>query len=100
MSHTKYPAPKRRRWEVQVEFLDGLIIDAASDDDVVARWRNFPSWSDESAMTDPVDWMNRVLDRARTFYHAGLIGINGNSTPTEILDALSAEECIILRRKG
>lgn len=95
-----YPAPKRRVWSVQVEFLDGTVIDAASDDDAIERWRRIASWSDESALTDPVDWMDRVLARARVFYNAELLGITGHAPSSVILNALSDEKCIELRRKG
>lgn len=96
----KYEAPKRRRWETQVEFLDGSVIDATSDDDAIERWKRIASWTDETAISDPADWMERVLARARTFYQAGLIGITSESGSTVILDALNAEGCLIVRRKG
>ena len=99
-AHKKYPAPRRRRWLVQVEFLDGTTIDASSDADAMDRWRRLAAWSDETAVTDPDDWMERVLARARVFYNAGLIGITPKMDPKVILDALDAEGCLIVRRKG
>lgn len=95
----KYPAPKVREWTVQVEFLDGTTIDAASDEDAVERWRRIAEWSDPTVGSDPIGWMDRVLDRARTFYRAGLENVRGGSTCTEILDALDDADCIVLRRK-
>lgn len=94
-----YPAPKRRNWTVQVEFLDGTTIDASDDTDALDRWRRVAAWSDPSAESDPVDWMNRILARARVFYVAHLFGVTGESTPTQILEALDAEKCLSLRRK-
>lgn len=95
-----YPAAKRRVWDTQIEFLDGTTIDATSDEDAVDRWRRMAAWTDESAITNPADWMERVLARARSFYQAGLIGLDGQSEATDILDALHAEQCLIIRRKG
>lgn len=94
-----YPGPKRRVWEVQIEFLDGTTIDATCDEDALERWRRVAAWSDPTVQTDPVDWMERVLARARTFYGASLTGITGRSTSTQILEAMSAENCLSLRRK-
>jgi hypothetical protein len=94
-----YPAPKRRNWLVQVEFLDGTILDGMDDDEIMERWRRVASWSDPTAETDPTDWMGRILARARTFYVAHLYGINERSSSTEILEAMDAEKCLSLRRK-
>lgn len=94
-----YPAPKVRSWKVQVEFFDGTTIDATSDEDALDRWRRLATWSDETAETHPVDWMNRVLSRARVFYMAPLPGLTGESPPGDVLDALAAGNCLYLRRK-
>lgn len=94
-----YPAPKRRNWVVQIEFLDGTIIDASSDEDAMDRWRRLASWTDPTAESDPVDWTDRILMRARTVYGANLLDITSASTPTEILDALSDQGVLSLRRK-
>lgn len=94
-----YPAPKRRRWEVQVEFLDGTTIDAMSDQDVIERWARVAAWSDPTAETDTAAWLDRVLERARVFYEAKLVGISGTAPPAVILDALAEENCLTLRRK-
>lgn len=95
----KYPAPKPRDWIVQVEFFDGTVIDATSDDDAIERWRRVAAWTDPTAETHALDWMARVLMRARTVYQAALTGITPSSTSTEILDALADENCLYLRRK-
>lgn len=94
-----YPAPKRRNWIVQIEFLDGTTIDASSDDDAVERWRRLAAWVDPTAESNPLDWTERVLMRARTVYGAELPGITVLSTATELLEALDAESCLSLRRK-
>ena len=94
-----YPVPEKRWWMVQVEFLDGTIIDGASDFDVIDRWRRLASWTDPNATEFPEQWLNRVFDRARQFYGAALIGIGAKSEPEHILDALAAEDCVILRRR-
>jgi hypothetical protein len=94
-----YPAPKRRVWTVQIEFLDGTTIDASSDEDALDRWRRLAGWTDPTVDTHPIDWMDRVLARARSFYGAHLNGITGESEATVILDALDAEQCLSLRRK-
>lgn len=95
----EYPAPKRRNWMVQIEFLDGTVIDASSDDDAMDRWRRLASWTDPTAESDPVDWTERVLMRAKTVYGANLPDITSTSTPTVILDALSDQGVLSLRRK-
>lgn len=84
---------------MQVEFFDGTVIDATSDDDAVERWRRIATWSDPTAETNPADWMLRVLMRARTIYGARLEGITPDSSSTDILEALADEECLYLRRK-
>ena len=94
-----YPAPERRKWNTQIEFFDGTVIDAADDDDAIARWRRVATWSDPTAQTDPSDWMARVLDRARVVYAAKLRDVSSDSSPTKILDALSDEGCLYLRRR-
>jgi len=95
----KYPGPKLRHWTVQIEFFDGTVIDAASDEDALVRWRRLASWSDPTAENMPEDWQERILARARTFYQAALEGLNGRSDPTEVLDALADQNCLYLRRK-
>lgn len=94
-----YPAPKHRPWQVQIEFLDGVVIDAVSDDDALDRWRRVASWTDPTAEADPNDWLERVLARVRVVYRAPLEGVSSRSTPTEILDAIASTECLIVRRK-
>lgn len=95
----KYPGPKARHWEVQVEFLDGTVIDAMSDEDALERWRRIAAWTDPTSESDPVGWMNRVLDRARVFYQVPLVGITGHAPAAVILDALADGNCLELRRK-
>lgn len=90
--------PKRAPWRVQVEFLDGTIIEGVDDDDVVGRWRRLALWAGDDGLTD-AEWLDRVLDRARVFYGAGLIGVSGSSTPRQIVDALAAEQCLMVRRR-
>jgi hypothetical protein len=94
-----YPAPKRRNWTVQIEFLDGTIIDASDDQDALERWRRIAAWSDPTAETNPRDWMERVIARSRVFYVAHLSGVTPDSSATQILEALDAEKCLSLRRK-
>lgn len=94
-----YTAPKPRNWNTQVEFFDGTVIDATSDEDAIERWRRLAAWTDQTAETHPKDWMARILMRARTVYRANLSGITPDSTDTEILDALDDEGCLYLRRK-
>lgn len=94
-----YPAGKRRSWNTQVEFLDGHTIDAVSDEDAIERWRRMAAWSDPVATSNPTEWMQRVLTRAREFYQADLRDIDAASSATDILDALSRERCLDLRRK-
>lgn len=94
-----YPAPKLRNWTVQIEFLDGTIIDAQDDDEALERWRRIAAWTDDGAESDPRGWMDRVLARARTFYVAHLDSVTGQSSATQILEALDAEKCLSLRRK-
>lgn len=84
---------------MQVEFFDGTVIDATSDEDALSRWRRIATWTDPTAETNPKDWMARVLMRARTIYRAELVGITPDSSDTEILDALADEGCLYLRRK-
>jgi hypothetical protein len=94
-----YPVPsKRRRWRTQIEFLDGTVIDAMSDGDAVDRWARLAGWSDPKALDDRAAWMESILTRARVFYGARLIGINAYTPTTLILDALAAEQCLLLRR--
>lgn len=95
-----YPVPEKRHWLVQAEFLDGTIIEGMSDEDVIVRWRRLAGWADPTAQSDPEQWLQRVLDRARVFYGAVLIGINEHSAPEHILNALAAEQCLILRRRS
>lgn len=95
----EYPAPKHRFWRTQIEFLDGTVVDAADDEDAIARWRRLASWTDPTAEANPVDWMGRVLDRARVVYGCGLVGIQPNMPASRILDALAEEGVILLRRK-
>lgn len=94
-----YPAPKRRNWIVQIEFLDGTVIDASSDEDAMERWRRLATWTDPTAETDPRGWQQRILERARTVYGATLPLITDLSGPTELLEALDKESCLSLRRK-
>lgn len=94
-----YPAPERRKWDVQVEFFDGTVIDAASDEDALERWRRVAAWTDPTAEVDPIDWQERVIHRARVFHRARLDGITGKTPPAELLDALAEEDCLYLRRK-
>lgn len=94
-----YPAAEIRKWEVQIEFFDGTVIDAASDADAVERWRRVAAWTDPTAETNPTDWQERVIHRARVFHQAKLKGLSGTSTPTALLDALSDEDCLYLRRR-
>lgn len=96
----KYESPKRRLWMVQVEFFDGITIDAMSDDDALERWRRVSAWTDETALDPNSDWLDRVLNRARSYWNVELEGLNARSSATEILDALYDAECLILRRKG
>lgn len=94
-----YPAPKRRTWIVQVEFLDGTIIDASSDEDAMDRWRRLATWTDPTAETNQTGWQQRILERARSVYGASLPQITNLSSPTELLEALDKENCLSLRRK-
>lgn len=94
-----YPAPKVRNWTVQIEFLDGTIIDAQDDEDALDRWRRVAAWTDDTAEVNPREWMDKILARARTFYVAQLSGVTGQSSATQILEALDAEKCLSLRRK-
>lgn len=96
----KTEAPKKRMWNVQVEFLDGTIIDAISDEDAVERWRRLAAWTDTTVETDPEAWMDRVLARARVVYGAQFpSGLNGSAPAPMILNALDDAECLIVRRK-
>ena len=94
-----YPAAKLRRWDVQVEFLDGTVIDATSDEDAIDRWRRIAAWTDPTAETNPRDWMERILGRSREVYGAALTMITPDTPPGSILDALAAEGCLYVRRK-
>lgn len=96
----KYPASKRRPWDVQIEFMDGTTIDATSDEDAIDRWQRLAAWWDESALDDKSAWMEKVLMRARTAYQVVLPGVTASTPPRQYLDALSAEGCLIVRRKG
>jgi hypothetical protein len=93
------PAPELRKWEVQIEFFDGTVIDAASDDDAMDRWRRVAAWTDPTAETSPQDWQERVIHRARVFHGAKLEGLTGESKPADVLNALFEEDCLYLRRK-
>jgi hypothetical protein len=84
---------------VQVEFFDGTVIDATSDEDALERWRRIAAWSDPTAEVDPTDWQERILHRARVFHQANLEGLTGTTKPTELLDALAEADCLYLRRK-
>lgn len=95
-----YEAPKRRRWEVQVEFMDGTVIDAASDADAMERWQRIASWWDETALTNKERWLKRVLDHARSHYAVSLPGIDEKSESVAIFDAMNNEGCLIVRRKS
>lgn len=94
-----YPAPKRRVWTVQIEFLDGTTIDASDDVDALDRWRRIAAWSDPTAESNPEEWMEKILARSRIFYSAALFEVTGRSPASQILEALDAEKCLSLRRK-
>lgn len=94
-----YPVPTRKRWTVQIEFLDGTTIDATSDADAIERWMRLSAWLDPTVWADPEGWLDRALDRARVLYGARLIGITGRTDPRLVLDALAAERVLILRRR-
>jgi len=89
-----YPAPGKPKWRVAIEMLDGTRITGIDDVDVFDRWRRVASWSDPEAERKPVQWLQKILDRCRVFYGAGLIGITVETDPALILDALFAEGCI------
>ena len=93
-----YPVGPKMRWSTQIEFLDGTVISGTDDEDAIERWRRLAAWTDFGA-EDRDRWMNLVLDRARVFYGAGLIGISAASSPGQILDSLAAERCILVRRR-
>jgi len=94
-----YPAPFKKDWSVQVEFLDGTEISGMSDADVVERWRRVAAWTDPTALDDPAGWVVKVLDRARVFYGADLDGLGGLTPPATLLDRLAASGVLILRRR-
>jgi hypothetical protein len=63
------------------------------------RWRRIAAWIDPTAESNPLDWTERILMRARTVYGASLPGITNLSTATELLEALDSEDVLSLRRK-
>lgn len=93
-----YPVPTRLRWTTAVEFLDGTRIEGVGDSDVVMRWCRLLSWWDAAA-ADPSVLKQHVAERARGFYGARLIGIDGATPDDQFLDALAAERCLTLMRK-
>lgn len=89
-----YPVPGKPKWSVAIEMLDGTRIEGVDDTDVLDRWRRLASWTDPDAEALPAEWLQKILDRCRVFYGAGLIGITVTTDPALILDALFAEGCI------